>query len=122
MNASRASIFRGEPGVRPGASGHPGPATSVAGVRINLRAAPGAQEPGSIPRATIWIEVREVDALFDEVAARLYRAVRVHEGYFPEHYYWLARVTNKPQNTPWDTREFGVVDPDGNTLVFFQDM
>lgn len=61
-------------------------------------------------------------AFFEEAVCKIASAVAPSQGYFPEHTFNSARIATRPQNTPWGTREFRILDPDGNTLVISQEI
>lgn len=113
---SRAMLFRGQPRVDAGASGRPARSAPPAGVRVILRAAE------RVYPSCVFVRVRYVDAVFEEIVRRLHGALVVREGYFPPHYFAQARVHTRPQNTAWRTREFTVEDADANVMTFFEDI
>ncbi|KAL4401698.1 hypothetical protein ACI68E_001343 [Malassezia pachydermatis] len=123
-------LFRGAPGATPSASGLPqqGSKAPLPGVHLLLRL-PASCTPAmradvvrhSVQPQSLWLMVSDVDAFFTEAALKLQKAMAAQQGYFPEHNYHEARILDRPQNTPWGTREFRLVDPDGNTLIISAD-
>ncbi|KAI3625619.1 hypothetical protein CBS9595_000980 [Malassezia furfur] len=89
--------------------------SSTPGVHVILRV-----EEGMRP-TRIWIVVHNADALFDEIAAKLQHYSLTMRDYFPLENFLQARIEEKPHNTAWGTREFRVVDPDENVLVFCEE-
>lgn len=103
------------------------------GVQIMLRTSFGsygvasdgpssADSPARPAPMALWIEVENVDELFDEVYAKCRKTDPVEESYFPPLPFGKARLLDRPQNTPFGTREMRVNDPDANLLIFFQEM
>ncbi|WFD07851.1 hypothetical protein MVES1_003218 [Malassezia vespertilionis] len=88
------------------------PTSELAGVHLDLRVLP-------TPHPTqLVVYVNNVDAMFLEAAEKLYLCSMVMNGYFPLENFGAARIASRPQNTLRGTREFTVVDPDENVLVF----
>lgn len=83
--------------------------------------APGSDTYRPVPTA-LWIEVENVDELFDEVYTKCRKTDPVEHSYFPMLPFGQARMLDRPQNTPFGTREIRVHDPDANMLIFFQEL
>jgi catechol 2,3-dioxygenase-like lactoylglutathione lyase family enzyme len=81
------------------------------GVELHLQWQDASQWAHAIDRPTYRIQVKEVDALYDELRARGALEGNGASGSSP----WRT-----PGDTPWGTREFHVLDPDGNGLQFYR--
>jgi len=79
-------------------------------VELHLQWQAESQWAHPIDRPTYRICVREVDALYAE-----FRVDGVLEPEAPGQSPWRT-----PGDTPWGTREFHVLDPDGNGLQFYR--
>jgi catechol 2,3-dioxygenase-like lactoylglutathione lyase family enzyme len=80
------------------------------GVELHLQWQDQSQWAYPIDRPTYRFVVQEVDALYDE-----FRNKGVLADEQPGISPWRA-----PANTPWGTREFHLLDPDGNGLQFYK--
>jgi catechol 2,3-dioxygenase-like lactoylglutathione lyase family enzyme len=80
------------------------------GVELHLQWQDGSQWAHPIDRPTYRFVVQDVDGFYAEL-----RDAGALAGQVPGQSPWLA-----PGNTPWGTREFHVLDPDGNGLQFYR--
>lgn len=117
-DATQARLFRGALGA----------ASTTPGVHLVLRLPPlvGDDTRDEVHPQMLWLSVNSVDgaykafpadaAFFNEVTTNMESATRLN-GYFPEHHFGSARIASRPQTTAWKTREFSVIDMDGNALI-----
>lgn len=77
----------------------------------------GASSP---PKGSLWIEVDNVDDMFQEISYKMSKFAQDLTDYFPAHHFGSAKVASKPRNTGFGERQMTVVDDSGNTIIFFQ--
>lgn len=91
-------------------------------VQIYLRTVPAG--PDGVrerpPSVTLWIQVSDVDAVHDEVQAKLARFAPRADEYFPLHSWGDARVLAKPQNKVRGGSVFRVAGHDDTSRPTYQ--
>ncbi|CAO1630246.1 unnamed protein product [Parajaminaea phylloscopi] len=112
-DAGRAELYRASPG-----SSSPKQA-GTSGVSLYLRKPP-ADADGPSPKGSLWIEVDNIDDLFQEIMHRMSIFAQDLTDYFPAHHFGSSKVVSKPRNTGFGERQMTVVDDSGNTIIFFQ--
>ncbi|EPQ32110.1 uncharacterized protein PFL1_00307 [Pseudozyma flocculosa PF-1] len=95
------------------------------GVRIVLRMRPqewGELSGDGMGPPQLMVAVSSADDLYKEVSAKMEALRPKGDEYFPEVWFFKAKVLSKPQNKPWGARELHLLDPDGNKIVFFNEI